>query len=85
MPASRPADAGSRGPVRPTPPARPSGYRVTDEQRAALLMAGRYTERESLQAIIDLAVQEFLNRTAKRAGFAEALESAKLPTRRRRS
>jgi hypothetical protein len=77
MPSPRPSTAGARGPVAREPAARPCGFRITDEQRAELLMAARFRNCDSLQSVIDLAVSEFLNRTRRRAGYQDALANSK--------
>jgi hypothetical protein len=63
------AICGLRGPVARDPVERPSGYRVTDQVRAELQMAASSADRSSLQAVIDLAVAEFLMRMRRRNGF----------------
>lgn len=65
----RPVSAGSRGPVRKQPPSAPTGYRVDDRRRFELQMAGSFTGRETLQGVIDLAVDEFLARLRTTPGF----------------
>lgn len=76
MPPQRPPSAGARGPVRREPIARPSGYRVTDQVRSELQMAATFEGCPSLQAVIDLAVGEFLARLRKRDGFSDAVAQA---------
>jgi hypothetical protein len=79
----RPVSAGARGPVRKVPPSAPTGYRVDDRRRFELHMAGAFTGRETLQGVIDLAVDEFLARLRKAPGFAAALHAAEAEQRRR--
>ena len=83
MPSSRPGSAGSRGPVRREPRAAPTGYRITDRVRFELKMAEPFTGTWSLQAVIDLAVTEFLDRIKAVEGFNEALVNAEREQRRR--
>jgi hypothetical protein len=75
MPTPRPPGAGSRGPVKRVPEARPSGYRVTDEVRRELVLAQSFTDRASLQGVIDLAVSELLAKLHKKAAFRAALKA----------
>ena len=84
MPSQRPPSAGSRGPVRRAPVARPSGYRVTDQVRSELQMAASFKGCSSLQAVIDLAVAEFLVRLHKRDGFRDAVAKAERSRKRSR-
>ena len=84
MPTPRPRSSGARGPVARTPGARPCGYRVTDEVRVELQMAAAFTDRSSLQAVIDLAVAEFLERMRRQDGFVDAVTKANRARRRSR-
>lgn len=79
----RPASAGARGPVRKSPPPAPTGYRVDDRRRFELHMAGSFSGRETLQGVIDLAVDEFLARLREAPGFVSALSAAEAEQRRR--
>lgn len=83
MAALRPVSAGARGPVRKKPPTAPTGYRVDHRRRFALQMAGAFTGRETLQGVIDLAVDEFLARLRKAPGFEAALAAAEAEQQRR--
>jgi hypothetical protein len=83
MGALRPVSSGARGPVRRTPPSAPTGYRVTDRRRFELHMAGAFTGRETLQGVIDLAVDEFLGRLRGTPGFEAALAAAEAEQQRR--
>ena len=83
MPSDRPVGAGARGPIGRHPRPLPTGYRVVERRRFELLMAGRFTGHETLQAVIDLAVGEFLDRMRKEPGFNEALSAAEQSQRRR--
>lgn len=82
MPSQRPPSAGSRGPLRRDPVARPSGYRLTDQVRRELQMAASFKDCSSLQAVIDLAVAEFLARLNKSPGFRDAFAKAEQSRRR---
>lgn len=64
------------GPKPTGPPKEPSGYRITELRRRELRMAGLFTGKDSLQEVIDAAVDEFLDRVKARRGFNEALASA---------
>ena len=81
MPTPRPPGAGSRGPVKRLPEARPSGYRVTDEVRRELVLAQSFTDRTSLQGVIDLAVSELLTRLRQKPAFRAALKEQPSATR----
>ena len=83
MPMERPQGAGSRGPIGQQPRPSPTGYRASARRRFELLMAGQFTGAETLQAVIDLAVDEFLQRMGEEAGFTEALTAAETSRRRR--
>lgn len=83
MPMPRPATAGARGPLRKEPAASPSGYRVTARQRFELGMAQAFTGTTTIQAVIDVAVGEFLERLWKAPGFSEALVHAEAEQQRR--
>jgi hypothetical protein len=83
MDAARPASAGARGPVRTKPPSSPTGYRVDERRRFELHMAGTFTGRETLQGVIDLAVEEFLGRLRRAPGFEAALSAAEAEQQRR--
>lgn len=83
MGAGRPVSAGARGPLRAKPPSTPTGYRVDDRRRFELHMAGTFTARETLQGVIDLAVDEFLAHLRQTPGFAAALAAAEAEQQRR--
>lgn len=83
MGAARPVSAGARGPLRTKPPSAPTGYRVDDRRRFELHMAGTFTGRETLQGVIDLAVDEFLERLRRAPGFEAALSAAEAEQQRR--
>lgn len=83
MPQPRPSNAGSRGPVARHPSLAPTGFRVADRTRFELQAAGLFTGRATLQAVLDLAVAEFLERLRGVEGFVEALEQAEREQRRR--
>lgn len=80
---ARPSTAGSRGPIGRQPTLSPSGYRVSARRRFELRMAGMFTGHESLQDIIDLAVNEFLDHLRARPGFLDALAAAEREQQRR--
>ncbi|MDQ2708779.1 MAG: hypothetical protein M3Z25_14575 [Actinomycetota bacterium] len=61
----------------------PTGYRVSARRRFELVMAQGFTGTESLQAVIDLAVTEFLDRCRAEPGFLDALTSAERAQQRR--
>jgi hypothetical protein len=79
----RPPGVGSRGPLKREPPTKPSGYRVSDQKRVELIAAYNFTETSTLQGVIDVAVEEMLQRLRRRPGFTEALRSAERERRRR--
>lgn len=81
MPTSRPPGAGSRGPVRREPVARPSGYRITDDVRRELLLAQSFTGQTTLQGVIDCAVSDLLKQLRKKPAFRAALKQTP-PVRR---
>jgi hypothetical protein len=69
----RPADAGSRGPLRTFPPRRPTGYRVDEQTRLELEAAMFAFGAGSLQAVLDRAVDEYLRRKRRNPDFQAAL------------
>jgi hypothetical protein len=69
----RPADAGSRGPLRTFPPRRPTGYRVDEQRRLELEAAMFAFGAGSLQAVLDQAVDEYLRRKRRSPDFQAAL------------
>jgi hypothetical protein len=83
MPTSRPATAGRRGPVARQPTRTPTGFRVDDRTRFELQAAALYTGCDNIQAVLDLAVAEFLERMRREEGFRETLVSAERAQQRR--
>lgn len=83
MPPARSTSSGRRGPVAAQPSRSPSGYRISDRQRFELDAAGLFTGRGTLQSVLDLAVQEFLDRMRSVDGFAAALDAAEREQQRR--
>lgn len=83
MGAARPVSAGARGPVRSKAPSAPTGYRVDARRRFELQMAGTFTGRETLQGVIDLAVDDFLAHLRRTPGFEAALAAAEAEQQRR--
>lgn len=83
MPVGRPATAGARGPLRREPAKSPTGYRVTERRRFELRAAALFTGAESVQDVIDVAVDKFLEHMRTVPGFTEALAAAEANQRRR--
>jgi hypothetical protein len=83
MPRSRPESAGRRGPIARQPQRRPTGFRIDDRTRFELQAAALYVGCDNLQAVLDLAVGEFLDRLRQVEGFEETLRSAELQQQRR--
>lgn len=83
MPAGRPEGAGARGPVRRRPALSPSGYRISERRKFELTAAALFTGAGNLQAVIDLAVDEFLDRVREEPGFTDTLINAENSQRRR--
>lgn len=83
MPTSRPATAGRRGPVARQPTRSPTGFRIDDRTRFELQAAALYTGCDNLQAVLDIAVAEFLDRMKREGGFRETLASAERAQQRR--
>jgi hypothetical protein len=83
MPRSRPETAGRRGPIAKEPQKRPTGFRIDDRTRFEMQAAALYVGCENLQAVLDLAVGEFLDRLKQVEGFAETLRTAELQQQRR--
>ena len=83
MATQRPASAGRRGPIRASPPTAPSGYRISEQRRFELQGAAWFTGTQTLQAVIDLAVSEFLDRVRDEPGFTEAQANAERAVQRR--
>lgn len=54
----------------------PTGYRCTDATRYELIAAGLFSDEVGMQAIIDVAVQEFLDRMRQTEGFSDAVKAA---------
>ena len=69
----RPADAGSRGPLRTYPPRRPTGYRIDEQTRRELEAAMFAFGAGSIQAVLDRAVEEYLRRNRRDPDFQAAL------------
>lgn len=61
----------------------PTDYRVSAGRRFELVMVQSFTGAESLQAVIDLAVTEFLDRCHAEPGFHDALTAAEQAQRRK--
>lgn len=62
----------------------PSGYRINGRTRFELQVAGAFVGATTLQATIDIAVQEFLDRLRRDAeGYAAALGAAERYQQRR--
>lgn len=76
MPDARPHDAGRRGPVARQPELRPTGFRIDERTRFELKAAELFTGSPTLQAVIDLAVRQFLTELRRTPGFENALRDA---------
>ncbi len=83
MPTSRPANAGRRGPIARQPAKTPTGFRVDDRTRFELQAAALYTGSDTIQAVLDIAVTEFLDRMELEDGFRDTLVSAERAQQRR--
>jgi hypothetical protein len=83
MPPDRPASAGARGPIRREPAKFVTGYRITDRRRFELKAAALFTGADGLQAVIDLAVDDFLDHLRTVPGFTDALAAAEAHQRHR--
>lgn len=77
----RPADAGRRGPVRRLPVRKPTGFRIDDASRLELEVAAAIYVDGSLQGVIQVAVEEYLQKRRLDPAFLAAAEVA----RRRRA
>jgi hypothetical protein len=83
MPRPRPESAGRRGPIARQPQKSQTGFRIDDRTRFELQAAALYVGCENLQAVLDLAVREFLDRMKQVQGFEETLRTAELQQQRR--
>lgn len=83
MPIPRPASAGRRGPVARNPSKAPTGFRIDDRTRFELQAAALYTGHANLQAVLDLAVEQFLDGMKRVEGFRETLRNAEREQQRR--
>jgi hypothetical protein len=79
----RPRTAGARGPVAANPRPVPTGYRVTPRRKFELLGALNFVGATTLQGVIDVAVDEFLNRMRGTSGYTDALAAAEAEQQRR--
>lgn len=78
----RPRTAGARGPVAASPHPVPTGYRVTPRRKFELLGAMNFVGATALQGVIDIAVDEFLNRMRGTPGYSDALTASEAEQRR---
>ena len=83
MPQQRPASVGRRGPLAREPRLKPSGFRISERTRFELQAAALYTGCTTIQAVLEIAVTEFLERMASEDGFRETLAKAEAAQRRR--
>lgn len=79
----RPSTAGGRGPVAGTPRPVPTGYRVTSRRKFELVGAMNFVGATTLQGVIDVAVDEFLDRMRDTPGYARTLKDAEREQQRR--
>jgi hypothetical protein len=79
----RPRAAGARGPVAASPRPVPTGYRATPRRKFELLGALNFVGATALQGVIDVAVDEFLNRMQGTPGYTDALTAAETEQQRR--
>jgi hypothetical protein len=75
--------AGRRGPVARQPTRTSTGFRIDDRTRFELQAAALYTGCDNIQAVLDIAVAEFLDRMRREEGFRETLVSAERAQQRR--
>jgi hypothetical protein len=76
MPSSRPRSAGSRGPIARQPGKAPTGFRIDPRTQFQLQAAALFTGCSTLQSVLELAVNEFLENMKKQAGFRQTLDAA---------
>ncbi|MBM7784800.1 hypothetical protein JOD67_001480 [Tenggerimyces flavus] len=76
MPTNRPHGAGRRGPVAREPVLSPTGYRISERTKFELVAAMSYTGATTLQAVIDIAVAEFLERMGTTPGYKATLRTS---------
>lgn len=81
--AGRPPGAGRRGPVARTPPLSPTGFRIDDDRRLRLQAAAFVKGQSSLQAVIGLAVDQFLVEMSSDPNYTKCVR-AKLRARKQR-
>lgn len=74
MPSS--PSAGSRGPIARQPRKSPTGFRIDPRTQFELQAAALFTGCSTLQGVLELAVNEFLENLRQQAGFRETLDAA---------
>lgn len=72
-----------RGPKPRPDPGTNTGFRVTDRERFELQLAQSFVGARNLQAVISIAVSEFLVRMHEVPGYSEAVDAAEANQRAR--
>jgi len=72
-----------RGPKPRPDPGTNTGFRVTDRERFELQLAQSFVGAKNLQAVISIAVSEFLARMREVPGYSQAVSAAEANQRAR--
>ena len=72
-----------RGPKPRPDPGTNTGFRVTDRERFELQLAQSFVGARNLQAVISIAVSEFLARMHDVPGYSQAIDAAETNQRAR--
>lgn len=72
-----------RGPKPRPDPGTNTGFRITDRERFELQLAQSFVGARNLQAVISVAVSEFLTRMRDVPGYSDAIEAAEASQRAR--